>query len=161
LGPATGGLLRFLPGMSKSLFLERCARFAATLAELLDDGAPLAESLRIAGDGCGDAGLRASAARLADSATTGQLTEEGSPAAMKFPPFLRWAIWHAEETTGRVRALQIAARMYRETAQRRAERFRTVAPVAALVLVGGTVTLLYGLALFVPLVELIYGLSRA
>jgi type II secretory pathway component PulF len=160
-GIGTSGLLRWFPGMSKSLFQERCARFAATLSELLDDGVSLAESLRIAGDGCGDLQLRAAASRLATSTEVGRLPEDESAAAMRFPPFLQWAIWHSEESTGRVKALDIAARMYRETAQRRAERFRAVAPVVALVVFGGTVTLIYGLLLFVPLVQLLYGLSAA
>ena len=158
-GVRTGGLVGWLPGVRKTVSQERCARFAASLAELLDEGAPLDESLRIAGDGSGDAALRESAQRLATAIGTGQFPSDDSPTALRFPPFLRWAIWHSEATTGRARALEIAARMYRETAERRAERLRTVAPVVALVLLGGTVTLLYGLALFVPMVELLYALA--
>jgi general secretion pathway protein F len=155
-----GGAAGWRPGTSKPLFLERCGRFAATLAELLTSGIPLGESLRIAGDGCGDRELRSTALRLAASAEAGPLPEDHDTAAKRFPPFLRWAIWHADETTGRVRALEIAARLYRETAQRQAERFRAIAPVIALVCVGGTATLLYALALIVPIVQLLYGLSR-
>lgn len=158
-GVRTGGLVGWLPGVSKTVYQERCARFAASLAELLDDGVPLDESLRIAADGSGDAALRESAQRLATAVDAGQLPGDESPVALRFPPFLRWAIWHSEATTGRARALQIAARMYRETAERRAERLRTVAPVLALVLLGGSVTLLYGLALFVPMVELLSALA--
>lgn len=160
VGDATSGLLGWLPGMSKSLFQERCARFATMLAELLNDGVPLGQSLKIAGDGCGDTGLRGNAMRLAQAIDAGQLPADDSATAEQFPPFMRWAIWHSEEMTGRVRALEIAARMYRETAQRRAARFRTVAPVVLLVFVGGTATLLYGLALFLPMVQLLYGLAR-
>jgi hypothetical protein len=50
--------------------------------------------------------------------------------------------------------------MYRESAERRAARLRTLAPIVALVLFGGTVTLLYGLTLFVPVVELLRTLAR-
>src|SRR5262249_49081842 len=117
------------------------------------------EALRVAGDGCGDAELRATALRLAENVSSGSLQEVDDASAKRLPPFLRWAIWHADETTGRVRALQIAARMYRETAERRGARVRTVAPLVALVLVAGTATLVYALLLFVPLVQLLYGLS--
>lgn len=159
VGDAAAGPLLWLPGASRSLFQERCARFAAMLADLLESGAAFPDALRIAGDGCGDARLQASAASLASATTGGKLPEDASDVA-QIPPFLRWALWHTQETIERTKALRIAARMYRETAQRRAVRFRAVAPVAMLVLVGGTVTLLYSLALFVPMVQLLYGLSR-
>jgi type II secretory pathway component PulF len=129
------------------------------LADLLRDGVALPAALRIAGDGCGDASLRASAAQMA-SAGVGEQSPDSSTVATAFPPFLRWALGHANQTNDRVQALEIATRLYRETAERRAARFRAVAPVMLLVFVGGTVTLLYGLALFVPMVQLLYGLSR-
>ncbi|MGE3641029.1 MAG: type II secretion system F family protein [Pirellulales bacterium] len=158
-GAGIPGAGRWIPGWGKTLYQERCARFATTLAELLEDGVHFGEALRVAGDGCGDAELRATALRLAENASSGSMHEADDASAKRLPPFLRWAIWHADETTGRVRALQIAARMYRETAERRAARFRTVAPLVALVLVAGTATLVYALLLFVPLVQLLYGLS--
>lgn len=160
LGNAATGLLSKIPGISRSLFHERCARFASMLADLLGDGVALPAALRVAGDGCGEASLRSSATQLASDSAGDLIPENVSDVAAKFPPFLRWAIWHANQTTGRVDALKIAARVYRETAERRAARFRAVAPVAVLVFVGGTVTLLYGLALFLPMVQLLYGLSQ-
>lgn len=159
IGNAVAGLLSWIPGVSRSLFHERCARLAATLADLLRDGVALPAALRIAGDGCGDASLRASAVQMA-SAGGEQSPDSNNIIATAFPPFLRWALGHADQTTDRVQALEIATRLYRETAERRAARFRAIAPAVLLVFVGGTVTLLYGLALFVPMVQLLYGLSR-
>lgn len=159
VGNVAAGPLTWLPGAARSLFQERCARFASMLGDLLHSGVAFPEALRIAGDGCGDARLQAGAAQIASAMMDGTLPENADSAS-QFPPFLRWALWHAEETTGRIEALRIASRMYRETAERRSARFRAVAPVAVLVFVGGTVTLLYSLALFVPMVQLLYGLSR-
>jgi general secretion pathway protein F len=158
-GASTGGLFHWLPGVSRITFQERCAAFAASLAELLDSNVPLPDALPIAADSCGDSDLRDGARSLAAAIEAGQMPADDSPIALQFPPFMRWALWRSEETTGRARALEIAARMYRETAQQLAERLQTVAPMAALVVVGGTVTLLYGLALFVPVVELLHKLS--
>jgi type II secretory pathway component PulF len=157
--PHSGMRVGWLPGATQSLFQQRCAHFAASLGELLDAGTPLAAAVRIAGDASNDAGLRAGAHLLADDVASGSPPSDDSRAASLFPPFLRWAVWHADETTGRSRALRIAARLYREAADRRVERLRTLAPVAVLVALGGTVTLLYGLALFVPFIELLRSLA--
>jgi general secretion pathway protein F len=158
-GVAPNRFWRSLPGASRVLFHERCARFAGSLAALLENGVPLSEALLISGDASGDADLTLGARSLA-AEREGRLPSDDSPAARRFPPFLRWAIWHSEATTGRVRALEIAARMYHEAAERRAQRMHTLVPLAVLVLVGGTVTLFYGLALFVPVVEMLRTLAR-
>jgi type II secretory pathway component PulF len=150
-----------LPGASRILFPERCARFAASLAALLDNRVPLSEALLISGDASGDADLTLGAKSLAAAEQEGRPPSDDSPVARRFPPFMRWAIWHSDATAGRARALEIAARMYHEAAERRAQRLHTLAPMAILVLVGGTVTLLYALALFVPVVELLCTLTRA
>jgi type II secretory pathway component PulF len=155
---ASGFLSRF-PGVSQTLFQQRCARFAASLVDMLDRGTPLDEALEIAADGSGDAKLREGARALAAATKRGELPGDDSATALLFPPFLRWALWHSEATTGRERALQIAATLYRDSAARRAERLRTLAPIVVLILIGGTVTLLYGMALFVPFVELLRAIA--
>jgi type IV pilus assembly protein PilC len=157
--PRNGIRIGWLPGATQALFQQRCAHFAASLGQLLDAGTPLDAAVRIAGDAANDANLRAGAQLLADDIARGSLPSDGSRAASLFPPFLRWALWHADETTGRSGALQIATRLYREAADRRAERLRTLAPIAVLVALGGTVTLLYGLALFAPFAELLRSLA--
>jgi general secretion pathway protein F len=153
--------MRWLPGVRRIVFQERAARFAGSLAELLDNQAALSDALAIAGDSSGDAGLRVGAKLLADATRQDQWPADDSSIALRFPPFLRWAIWHSEATTGRVRALQIAEQIYDETSRRHGERLRTVAPMIALVLLGGTVTLLYCLALFVPMVEMLHALAKS
>jgi type II secretory pathway component PulF len=158
-GAHARGILGWLPGARRSLFQERCASFSASLKELLDVGTPFDEALRIAGDATNDPNLRAGASLLAADVRAGGLPSDNSRVAQLFPRFLRWAIWHADETTGRGRALEIAARMYREAADRRAERLRIMAPIVGVVLVGSTVVLGYGLALFVPFTELLRSLA--
>jgi type II secretory pathway component PulF len=160
-GIASHRLLRWLPGMSQGLFHARCSRFAASLAALLENQTPLPEALLIAGDASSDTDLTLGARSLAAAEQKNQPPSDDSSIAKRFPPFLRWAIWHSDATTGRVRALEIAARMYRDASERRAERLRTLAPMAAIVLIGGTVTLLYGLTLFVPVVELLKSLASS
>jgi general secretion pathway protein F len=158
-GESRGRLLGWLPGVSQIVFQQRAARFAGSLAELLDSQVPLREALVIAGDSSGAANLMEGAKLLAAAVQDGPLPDDDGPIALRFPPFLRWALWHSDTSTGRVRALQIAARMYSEASQRRGERLQTFAPMVALVLLAGTVTLLYGLALFVPVVEMLVELA--
>jgi hypothetical protein len=74
------------------------------------------------------------------------------------PPFMRWAICHADDTVGKSRALRMAAGAYRESAQRRVQRLRVVAPAVTCLVIGGGVALLYALALFVPVVQMLKGL---
>jgi type II secretory pathway component PulF len=159
-GVASSGMLRWMPGASQIVLNQRCARFAASLAELVEKNVPLDQALSIAGDASGDAELANGSKSLSAAVQNGQLPPDDGAAAVRFPPFLRWAIWHADATTGRAQALEIAARMYREAAQRSAERLHTLAPMVALVMLGGTVTLLYGLTLFVPVVELLRTLAK-
>lgn len=140
-------ILAWLPGMSRTILQQRWVTFAESLAALLEGGVPLEEALRItAGAGEG-------------KAAAVQAPSEDSPWAMRLPPFLRWALWHSEATTGRVRALRIAAGIYRESARHRVDRWRVFLPVATCVILGGGVTLLYGMALFVPVVEMLRGLA--
>jgi type II secretory pathway component PulF len=153
--------LAWLPGARRTVFQQRCANFAAALAALLGGGTPLHAALGIAAESSGDPDLRRGAEALAVAVKDGRFPSDDGPIALRFPPFLRWAIWHSETSIGRGHALQIAARMYRESADRRAERLQTLAPVVTVVLVGGSVVLLYGLTLFVPVVEMLRALAAA
>jgi len=152
-------VLAWLPGISRAVFQQRCANFSETLSRLLASGMPLPEGLRLAADACGDATLTMGARALATSLDQGQIVGDDSPAAMRFPPFLRWVLWHSEPITGRPRSLKMAAWIYGASANHFAERLRVIAPIVACIILGGGVTLLYGLALFVPVVEMLRGMA--
>jgi len=89
----------------------------------------------------------------------GQLASDQTPPMQHMPPLLRWAIWHADDSVGRSRALRMAADLYRNSAERRTSRLRVLAPVVTCVVIGGGVTLLYALALFIPVAQMIQGLA--
>jgi type II secretory pathway component PulF len=153
------GVSAWLPGMRQALFQEQCANFAEAVATLIDSQVPFEEALPLAAGVCGDARISEAASSLAATLKENQTPADDSPAAAQFPPFLRWALLHSEATTGRARALTMAASIYRQSARRREERLRIVAPVVACVVVGGGATLLYGLSLFVPVVQLLRSLA--
>ena len=158
---ARGGqeLLGRFAGASPRNFHQRCASFCDQLVALLDAGTPLQEGIRLAADACGDRTLEegARAYLLATEQRAGALDD--GPATRLFPPFLRWALWHADESIGRTQSLRLAADVYRESAERRAERARIATPFLACVLLGGGATLLYGLMLFLPVTEMLKALA--
>jgi type II secretory pathway component PulF len=151
--------LERLPGMARAAFQQRCANFAEDLAALLIAGVPLREGLRLAAEACGDAGLSEGARALAAASEKAHTPAEEGLAARHFPPFLRWALLDSEPTTSRPSALRMAAGVYRQSAERRAERLRLVAPMVVCAVLGGGATLLYGLALFVPVVEMLQAIG--
>jgi type II secretory pathway component PulF len=152
------GLLETPLDSGRSRFPERCAILADRLAMLIDAGVPLPEALPLASRACGDAGLSQAAETLADALRQGQPGEK-SPGVAQFPPLLRWALVHSEATTGRSAALRLAANVYWEMAESRAERLRVLAPIIATAIIGGSAVLLYGLALFVPVVQMLEALG--
>jgi type II secretory pathway component PulF len=111
---------RLLPPfeMKEADFQLRCAVFAEALAELAENGMSIEEALPLAAAASGDAALRDGAGALATSLANSQFPPDDSPLALRFPPFLRWALWQSEATVGRERALRMAARIYREAAER-------------------------------------------
>ncbi|QDT75217.1 Type II secretion system protein F [Lacipirellula limnantheis] len=149
-----------LTGASQTQFHQRCANFCEQLITLLDAGVSLAEGVPLAADACGDRTLEqgARAYAVAQSQRSSAASEER--AARLFPPFLRWALWQTDESLTPSQALRLAASVYRESAQRRAEQSRIAIPIVACVFLGGGATLLYGLALFLPITELLQALAR-
>jgi type II secretory pathway component PulF len=165
LGQASRGRtprsLTWIPGVSRAIFDGRCANFARMSVTLLEEGVPLSESLSIAAGACGDDGLQEGVQALAIGLEQGRLPPDNAPAALRFPPFLRWALWHSEGTVGRERALRMAVGIYEHLAQRRADRLRIALPIVTCALVGGGITLLYCLALFVPVVEMLRAVASS
>jgi general secretion pathway protein F len=154
-GNPSAAVTTWLPGTAKTILQQRSANFAVSLATLLDQHIPIAEALPIAAGACVDAKLGAAAESLAAAFKAGSSVADNSPTAIAFPPFLRWALLDSETTTGRPRALRLAAGIYRDAVRRREDRLRIVAPLAVCVVIGGGATLLYGLSLFVPVVQLL------
>jgi len=150
--------LRF-PGLSRAVSEEQMARAAEVLATLLDKGTPLPDALQLVANGCGDADFQMALKSLTSAAAADRLPADGIDAGNCLPPFFCWAVLRSEGTTGRPAALRMAATIYRDAAQRRRDHLRFVAPVLVTVVLGGSVTLLYGLTLFLPIVDLLHGLA--
>jgi type II secretory pathway component PulF len=155
--PDRFGLWERLTEVSSVAFQQRAAAFADSLAYLLSAGVPLAEGLRIAAGACGDPRLESAARSLADASTDDGVPKDN--AGRQLPPFLRWALLQSEPAVDRASALRMAASVYRQSAARLSDRARLVVRWAATVLLGGAAVLLYGLALFTPLTEMLRAIS--
>lgn len=152
-----GPIARLLGGAAAAR-QARCAAFAKSLSALTASR-PLDESLPVAAEVSGDAGLRRGAEQLAVAVRQGDAASQDHVAAAAFPPFLRWALLESAPAVSQPRALEMAADVYRQSARRRIERMGVLAPAVACVVVGGGVVLLYGLTLFLPLVDLLKSLA--
>jgi type II secretory pathway component PulF len=152
-------VLDWIPGVSRAMFYERAAIFAETMAGLLETGITFGDALRAAAGVWNDRSLYDLTVAFAFATEKRQASESGGEFGRRLPPFLRWALLDSEQTTGRVCALRTAANVCRRAALRRQNRLRIVLPLLVAILIGGTATLLYGLALFVPVIELLRGLA--
>jgi type II secretory pathway component PulF len=153
------GLWARLTGQARVVAHERLATFAESLALLLEAQTPLGEALTLAAGAAGDPRLTQAARKLADDVSA---PEAGGPLdGRALPPFLRWAIFSSEPTVERPRALRMAASIYHDAAKHSAGRLRVLAPALACSLLAGGAVLLYGLAVFVPVIDLLYGLTIA
>lgn len=149
-----------LTGAAHTRFQQRCASFCDQMVALLEAGVPLAEGVPLAAEASGDATLAAGARAFASPAAPGQPPAIDSSAARCFPPFLRWALWNADQAIAQPQAFRMAAEVYRHSAARRAERTRIAIPVFACIVLGGGATLLYGLTLILPITEMMRALAQ-
>ncbi len=147
-----------LPGSSLVVLHQHAANFAENVATLLESGLPLPESLRVASDVWTDTSRKQATQLLAAALDQGAVSESNHLIA-GFPPFLRWALISCEPVVDRVHALRIAAKVYFQSAARRHRRLQVVVPMAIGLALGGTAVLLYGLALFVPVIQMLRGLA--
>ena len=156
---ATGGAA-WLPGMAHVIAQQRSAKLAESIATLLERGRPLDEALRISAGAWDDPRQEEAVNALSAKVASGQELTDDSAAAMRLPPLLRYALCRADASVGRASALRMAADVYRASASDRLDRLQFLAPLVLCVAIGGVVTLLYGLSLFLPVVEMLRGLAN-
>jgi general secretion pathway protein F len=150
--------LAWIPGVASVGRNFRLANFADLLATLVANGVPLPESVLLAADATGDSSLRAQARAVSDAAREGQ-SGGVSLGRWGFPPYLLWLVTRQSEQEGLVSGLRAASAMYRARAVQTIDWIRLVFPVLAATVLGGAVTLVYCLTVFIPIAKLINDLS--
>jgi type II secretory pathway component PulF len=127
---------RWLPGSERYFQLVRSARLAEQVADLVDQGADTKEAVTLAA----------------------AVTDGLQPAPTS--PMLHWVI---DNDFGRQSPpiFRFVGSLYRGLAWRRSFVWRVVLPTVLGVLIGGLLVLGYGLALFLPMTELLHDISAA
>ena len=174
-------LLGWLPWVGETLQCSQTATFAEVLALLVENRVPLPTGLVLAGEACGDPRLLAAARHLAEHLQRGEvlgattnlrsvpgLSSSADSAvgqanrgrhAAELPPLLHWLMSAGDRQGALLPALRHAAETYRRRAEQRADMVRVFLPVVLTVVIGGSVTALYALNLFLPYVSLLRHLS--
>ncbi len=155
------GLPRLMPGMKPLMADYETANFAELLALLLEHSVPYPAAIVLAAQATGDRAMIAAATLVAAALERGQTPGaalDGVKAGV-FQPMLRWAMTSTPDSGSLPESLAGMADHYRSRARHRAEAMRIFLPSLLLVVLGGGAALVYGLSLFLPLVDLLTKLS--
>jgi type II secretory pathway component PulF len=156
---------RCLPWRAKTLNAIRKANYAESVAGLVEKNYSLAESLRRIGplpedDSARREATAAATQRLIDAEQLQVPLTLQDPALQPLPPMLRWVFTSGLSGQPLANVLHFTSRMYLETARRKLSFWRVWLPIVFGAVIGGTLVLLYGLSLFMPMIELLKTLTR-
>jgi general secretion pathway protein F len=152
--------VRLIPGARLLLKDYESANFSGLLALLVENGVTLPEALTLAGEASGDPRLVRETATLAEALRRGESVREAtSRSGPAITPLVRWAISAGSSQGPLAEILRGIASTYRTRARVRSERLRVLLPIVFTFAIAAGATLLYGLALFIPLVNLLDGLG--
>jgi general secretion pathway protein F len=148
-GPARP--LAWIPGVGWISRGFQFANFSDLLALLVEHAVPYPEGLRLAADATGDERLRAAAGEFAAAVEQGWSGSGRDARRFGFPPFLAWVLTCNQRGLDLARLLRHAGSVYRRRASNLASWFKLMFPVAAALVIGGGVTVLYAATVFGPL----------
>ena len=159
-GGSWGGL-RLFPWMGRLLADFEAANFAELLALLLEHQVPYPSALVLAAEAAGAPRLIDGAGRVAEAIRGGAPVATAVEAAGRgaFPPMLRWTLATGQAQGSLGSALHHMAELYRKRARYRAEQIAVFLPMIFTLGVAGSAVALYAITLFLPLVEILNGLS--
>ncbi len=142
--------------VAQILHAGRLATFAETLALLLEQQLPLAESLELACQSSGDHRLKLAGQELADALRRGEPLRRLPPG---FPPLLGWMLAGGGQPGQLVEALRRLAENYRRRAARLGVWLTIYLPILLSAGVCGLVVATYVLLTMVPFYYLLFQLS--
>lgn len=155
--------LTLFPWMRSLLKQYEAANFAELLALLLEYNVAYPKALVLAAEATGNRQMARAAAGLSQSLAGGDTPAKAFTTVNQqaFLPMLRWVLTSGQEQGSLVSALRNLGELYRQRARFQAQKVAVFLPMILMIVVGASATLLYALALFVPLVNLLRGLTSA
>ncbi|MFQ5731919.1 MAG: type II secretion system F family protein [Planctomycetaceae bacterium] len=154
-----GIALRGIPGLGAALRRFHLANFSELAAMLLEQDVPLSTAFKLAAETTGDTRVIADADHLAAVARRGEPLSEAAMSGTSLPPFLCWMLRSGERQGALAPALRQVSAVYRRRALHQVEWLKMLLPTTLTLVVGGSVVLLYALALWLPLTESIQKMS--
>jgi len=153
--------LRIFPWMKSLLNDYETANFAELLALLLEHNVAYPRALVLAAESTGNPRLVAGARQLAEAVTRGEpmKTAMSSVDRRGVLPMLRWVLASSPEQGSLVTGLRNLTELYRKRAMYQAEKLYLILPVVLLIAIGASATLLYALALFLPVIDMLFQLT--
>jgi type II secretory pathway component PulF len=149
--------LRLFPWMKSLLTDYQTANFSELLALLLEHQVAYPSALILAAEATGDARLTHAATQMAEAVNRGEAAGQAlaSTDRKTMRPMLRWVLATGQNQGSLVTALRDLADLYRKRANYQADKLQVLLPIILMIGIGGTVTLFYGLALFLPVINLL------
>ena len=139
-----------IPGIGPLLKKSEIARFARTLAALLTNGVPVLQSLKITGNGVGNALLRRELDGVFEEVSQGRQLGECMQKSPLFPPFVVSMIVVGEQGGLLERALDKVAESYEKEVDR-AVKLMTSLLEPAMILVMGSIVGFIVMAMLLPI----------
>lgn len=153
-------LLMLLPGIPRMVRCFQHSMFARLASVLLENQVPLHTALPLAAGSCGrDLHRAAVAFAKADENGDRSAAESRETAGMK--PLLRWILTNQQPGSQLARNLRTVARSYHDKGRVTLRWIRFVAPLFFMFFVGGGLTLVYAMSLFLPVSDMMKQLSKA
>ncbi|MHC4876976.1 MAG: type II secretion system F family protein [Planctomycetota bacterium] len=135
------------------------ATFTRTLHLLVQNHLPLHEAVLLAGWATGCRRIIRDTTSVAQRLQAGDSLQTSLESARNLPSFLRWMLASGERNGNLAAVLTTAGNVYQERANQQAEMLKSVLPAVLTVLIGGSVTLVYGLLLFGPVFEMFHDMA--
>jgi type II secretory pathway component PulF len=145
---------RWIPWIRSAMDQFDNATFARLAALLIQHKAPLHEAVLLAGHATGNPKIRADVDQIATRLQAGQSLESSLEGSRQLPKFMRWMMTLGGQHGALDATLQQASDVYESRAQQEAHWARVTLPIIMTVGVAGVAVLLYGQALFLPVIEL-------
>jgi general secretion pathway protein F len=153
--------LRLFPWMKSILSSYESANFSELLALLLEHDVVYPDALVLAAEATANPNLIRGAHQLAEAITRGEPAERALRMVDQktFLPMLRWVLATGQQQGSLVAALHNLSELYRKRGKYQAAKLSVFLPTILMLAIGASATLLYGLALFLPVINVLRELS--